>query len=165
MILLTLFLALGTLGYVTPPAFDRGVWWHCLLEWNILLLQDDEWYEQATDVRSQLKFFEQLERLEKQRKDEQEREILLKAAKVFFTLLTNWQSSNSSVILCHPFHKCFFLSCKKKMQLLWPHSFSSWSHATSRPAWLECSWVCKIQLRTGWVLGNRAERGWRLWNK
>lgn len=44
--------------------------------------QDDEWYEQATDVRSQLKFFEQLERLEKQRKDEQEREILLKAAKV-----------------------------------------------------------------------------------
>ncbi|KAM7146819.1 transcription initiation factor TFIID subunit 4-like isoform 5-T5 [Macrochelys suwanniensis] len=43
--------------------------------------KDDEWYEQATDVRSQLKFFEQLERLEKQRKDEQEREILLKAAK------------------------------------------------------------------------------------
>ncbi|RMC08950.1 hypothetical protein DUI87_13945 [Hirundo rustica rustica] len=44
--------------------------------------KDDEWYEQATDVRSQLKFFEQLERLEKQRKDEQEREILLKAAKM-----------------------------------------------------------------------------------
>nr|XP_026652504.1 transcription initiation factor TFIID subunit 4 [Zonotrichia albicollis] len=43
--------------------------------------KDDEWYEQASDVRSQLKFFEQLERLEKQRKDEQEREILLKAAK------------------------------------------------------------------------------------
>ncbi|XP_065423269.1 transcription initiation factor TFIID subunit 4-like isoform X5 [Chrysemys picta bellii] len=43
--------------------------------------KDDEWYEQATDVRSQLKFFEQLEHLEKQRKDEQEREILLKAAK------------------------------------------------------------------------------------
>ncbi|NXU86920.1 TAF4 factor, partial [Xiphorhynchus elegans] len=43
--------------------------------------KDDEWYEQATDVRAQLKFFEQLERLEKQRKDEQEREILLKAAK------------------------------------------------------------------------------------
>ncbi|KAM4643236.1 transcription initiation factor TFIID subunit 4-like isoform 3-T4 [Amazona ochrocephala] len=43
--------------------------------------KDDGWYEQATDVRSQLKFFGQLERLEKQRKDEQEREILLKAAK------------------------------------------------------------------------------------
>ncbi|XP_029464221.1 transcription initiation factor TFIID subunit 4-like isoform X2 [Rhinatrema bivittatum] len=43
--------------------------------------KDDEWYEQATDVRSQFKFFEQLERLEKQRKDEEEREMLLKAAK------------------------------------------------------------------------------------
>ncbi|KAG7454067.1 hypothetical protein MATL_G00263940 [Megalops atlanticus] len=43
--------------------------------------KDGEWYEQSTDVRSQLKFFEQLERMEKQRKDEQEREILRKAAK------------------------------------------------------------------------------------
>ncbi|KAF5894951.1 transcription initiation factor TFIID subunit 4-like, partial [Clarias magur] len=43
--------------------------------------KDEEWYEQTSDVRSQLKFFEHLERLEKQRKDEQEREILLKAAK------------------------------------------------------------------------------------
>uniref|UniRef100_A0A147A428 Transcription initiation factor TFIID subunit n=1 Tax=Fundulus heteroclitus TaxID=8078 RepID=A0A147A428_FUNHE len=38
-------------------------------------------YEQTSDVRSQLRFFEALERMEKQRKDEQEREILLKAAK------------------------------------------------------------------------------------
>lgn len=38
-------------------------------------------------MRSQLKFFEQLERIEKQRKDEQEREILLKAAKVSPSLL------------------------------------------------------------------------------
>ncbi|KAE8295939.1 Transcription initiation factor TFIID subunit 4 [Larimichthys crocea] len=43
--------------------------------------KDEEHHEQTTDVRSQLRFFEQLERLEKQRKDEQEREILLKAAK------------------------------------------------------------------------------------
>lgn len=43
--------------------------------------KDEEYYEQTSDVRSQLRFFEQLERLEKQRKDEQEREILLKAAK------------------------------------------------------------------------------------
>ncbi|XP_067275218.1 transcription initiation factor TFIID subunit 4 isoform X2 [Pseudorasbora parva] len=43
--------------------------------------KEDEWYEQSTDVRSQLKFFEQLERMEKQRKDEREREILLRAAK------------------------------------------------------------------------------------
>ncbi|KAJ8398540.1 hypothetical protein AAFF_G00420680 [Aldrovandia affinis] len=45
------------------------------------MCKDDEWYEQSTDVRSQLRFFEQLERMEKQRKEEQEREILLKAAK------------------------------------------------------------------------------------
>nr|XP_020448933.1 transcription initiation factor TFIID subunit 4-like [Monopterus albus] len=38
-------------------------------------------YEQSSDVRTQLKFFEQLDQLEKQRKEEQEREILLKAAK------------------------------------------------------------------------------------
>uniref|UniRef100_A0A4W4DXM1 TAFH domain-containing protein n=1 Tax=Electrophorus electricus TaxID=8005 RepID=A0A4W4DXM1_ELEEL len=43
--------------------------------------KDEDWCEQTSDVRSQLKFFEQLERLEKQRKDEQEREILLRAAK------------------------------------------------------------------------------------
>lgn len=44
--------------------------------------QEDERYEQVGDVRTQLKFFEQLDQLEKQRKEEQEREILLKAAKV-----------------------------------------------------------------------------------
>ncbi|KAM7397205.1 hypothetical protein PAMP_020197 [Pampus punctatissimus] len=46
-----------------------------------LLEKDEEHHEQTTDVRSQLRFFEQLERMEKQRKDEQEREMLLKAAK------------------------------------------------------------------------------------
>ncbi|KAL0968605.1 hypothetical protein UPYG_G00269090 [Umbra pygmaea] len=43
--------------------------------------KDEEWYEPSTDVRAQLRFFEQLDRMEKQRKDEQEREVLLKAAK------------------------------------------------------------------------------------
>ncbi|XP_023140731.1 transcription initiation factor TFIID subunit 4-like isoform X2 [Amphiprion ocellaris] len=43
--------------------------------------KDEELHEQTSDVRSQLRFFEQLERMEKQRKDEQEREMLLKAAK------------------------------------------------------------------------------------
>ncbi|KAL1007415.1 hypothetical protein UPYG_G00086500 [Umbra pygmaea] len=43
--------------------------------------KDEACYEQTADVRSQLKFFEQLERIEKQKKDEQERELLLKAAK------------------------------------------------------------------------------------
>lgn len=44
--------------------------------------QEDERYEQVSDARAQLKFFEQLDQMEKQRKEEQEREILLKAAKV-----------------------------------------------------------------------------------
>ncbi|XP_069384500.1 transcription initiation factor TFIID subunit 4-like isoform X1 [Paralichthys olivaceus] len=43
--------------------------------------KDEDHHEQSSDVRSQLRFFEQLERMEKQRKDEQEREMLLKAAK------------------------------------------------------------------------------------
>ncbi|KAM9296005.1 transcription initiation factor TFIID subunit 4 [Gastrophryne carolinensis] len=43
--------------------------------------KEDERYEQSSDVRTQLKFFEQLDQLEKQRKDEQEREILMRAAK------------------------------------------------------------------------------------
>lgn len=47
---------------------------------NISLKEDDK-YEQTSDVRAQLKFFEQLDQLEKQRKEEQEREILMKAAK------------------------------------------------------------------------------------
>lgn len=44
--------------------------------------QEDGRHEQASDVRAQLRFFEQLDQLERQRKEEQEREILLKAAKV-----------------------------------------------------------------------------------
>ncbi|XP_062897271.1 transcription initiation factor TFIID subunit 4-like [Mobula hypostoma] len=47
---------------------------------NITYKEDDR-YEQLSDVRSQLKFFEQLDQIEKQRKDEQEREILMRAAK------------------------------------------------------------------------------------
>ncbi|XP_068603966.1 transcription initiation factor TFIID subunit 4 [Brachionichthys hirsutus] len=43
--------------------------------------KEDEQYELISDVRAQLKFFEQLDQAEKQRKEEMEREILLKAAK------------------------------------------------------------------------------------
>uniref|UniRef100_A0A671TJS3 TATA-box binding protein associated factor 4 n=1 Tax=Sparus aurata TaxID=8175 RepID=A0A671TJS3_SPAAU len=43
--------------------------------------KEDNKYEQSSDVRAQLKFFEQLDQLEKQRKEDEEREILLKAAK------------------------------------------------------------------------------------
>ncbi|KAJ8360837.1 hypothetical protein SKAU_G00173620 [Synaphobranchus kaupii] len=43
--------------------------------------KEDSRHEQVSDVRSQLKFFEQLDQMEKQRKEELEREILMKAAK------------------------------------------------------------------------------------
>ncbi|KAJ3585828.1 hypothetical protein NHX12_012236 [Muraenolepis orangiensis] len=43
--------------------------------------KEDERFEQVSDVRTQLKFFEQLDQMEKQRKEGQEREILMKAAK------------------------------------------------------------------------------------
>ncbi|XP_028850525.1 transcription initiation factor TFIID subunit 4-like isoform X2 [Denticeps clupeoides] len=46
-----------------------------------LSYKEDERYDQASDVRTQLKFFEQLDQAEKQRKEEQEREMLMKAAK------------------------------------------------------------------------------------
>ncbi|XP_068996730.1 transcription initiation factor TFIID subunit 4-like [Embiotoca jacksoni] len=46
-----------------------------------MTFKEDERYERASDVRTQLKFFEQLDQMEKQRKEGQEREILLKAAK------------------------------------------------------------------------------------
>lgn len=52
--------------------------------------QEDERYEQVNDVRTQLKFFEQLDQMEKQRKEEQEREILLKAAKVTIHEMDTW---------------------------------------------------------------------------
>ncbi|XP_068118167.1 transcription initiation factor TFIID subunit 4 [Hyperolius riggenbachi] len=43
--------------------------------------KEDDRYDLTSDVRTQLKFFEQLDQIEKQRKDEQEREILMRAAK------------------------------------------------------------------------------------
>ncbi|KAJ7999014.1 hypothetical protein DPEC_G00210990 [Dallia pectoralis] len=43
--------------------------------------KEDSRHEQTSDVRAQLKFFEQLDQMEKQKKEEQQREILMKAAK------------------------------------------------------------------------------------
>ena len=45
-------------------------------------LQTDKKYEVVKDQRSQLKFLEELDQLEKKRQDEVEREVLLRAAKV-----------------------------------------------------------------------------------
>ncbi|XP_010894970.2 transcription initiation factor TFIID subunit 4 [Esox lucius] len=47
---------------------------------NITFKEEDK-HDQTSDVRAQLKFFEQLDQMERQRKEEQEREILMKAAK------------------------------------------------------------------------------------
>ncbi|KAF1386273.1 hypothetical protein PFLUV_G00092810 [Perca fluviatilis] len=81
--------ALPAPGCCTLPILDTGLL--CLpvseVLTSILLpilvpgFLDEEHHEPSSDVRSQLRFFEQLERMEKQRKDDQEREILLKAAK------------------------------------------------------------------------------------
>ncbi|KAK6321579.1 hypothetical protein J4Q44_G00085550 [Coregonus suidteri] len=43
--------------------------------------KEDSWYEQTSDMRAQLKFFEQMDQMEKQRKEEQQREIPMKTAK------------------------------------------------------------------------------------
>ncbi|XP_048452193.1 transcription initiation factor TFIID subunit 4-like [Rhincodon typus] len=48
---------------------------------RMMTYKDDDRYSLLNDTRSQLKFFEQLDRLEKQRKDEDEREALLRLAK------------------------------------------------------------------------------------
>ena len=44
-------------------------------------LQADDRYEISQDVKGQLRFLEELDKLERKRHDEQEREILIKAAK------------------------------------------------------------------------------------
>lgn len=69
-------------------AAGGGAWPRLQAQRGCVLPQDDDRYEQASDVRAQLKFFEQLDQIEKQRKDEQEREILMRAAKASVRRLT-----------------------------------------------------------------------------
>lgn len=49
--------------------------------------QGSDRYIVSSDTRAQLRFLEKLDHLEKQRKDEEEREMLLRAAKVRTSLL------------------------------------------------------------------------------
>ena len=44
--------------------------------------QEDLWHAKVGDVRSQLRFLEEVESLKKKRKDEEERERLLRLARV-----------------------------------------------------------------------------------
>lgn len=44
--------------------------------------QEDLWHTKVSDVRSQLRFLEEVESLKKKRKDEEERERLLRLARV-----------------------------------------------------------------------------------
>lgn len=55
--------------------------------------QGNDSYIISSDTRAQLRFLEKLDHLEKQRKDEEEREMLLRAAKVR-TLLLAFQGSS-----------------------------------------------------------------------
>lgn len=59
-------------------------------------LQADPWHVQVSDVRSQLRFLEEIERLKKRRKDEEERETLLRLARVSFSAVDQnnlWRTS------------------------------------------------------------------------
>lgn len=55
--------------------------------------QGSDRYIVSSDTRAQLRFLEKLDHLEKQRKDEEEREMLLRAAKVRTSLLVLQGSS------------------------------------------------------------------------
>lgn len=76
---------------------------------HICVAQEDARFEQVTDVRAQLKFFEQLDQREKQKKEEQEREILMKAAKVKHThsflqeqqMCISWRHTSSLFIFVY----------------------------------------------------------------
>lgn len=48
----------------------------------LLWQQEDDWHAKVSDVRPQLRFIEEIEILRKKRKDEEERERLLRLARV-----------------------------------------------------------------------------------
>lgn len=54
------------------------------------ILQCDPRFEVTSDTKAQIKFLDELDKLEKKRHDDQEKEILLKAAKVVFSHQQNF---------------------------------------------------------------------------
>ena len=48
-------------------------------------LQDDPMYEVGLDIKSQLRVFEQIDEVERKKRDARERDILMRAAKVSVT--------------------------------------------------------------------------------
>lgn len=48
----------------------------------VLCFKTNDSYEMTNDVKSQIRFIEELDKIEKKKKDEAEREKLMKAAKV-----------------------------------------------------------------------------------
>lgn len=125
--------------------------------------QDDECYEQSADVRSQLRFFEQLERIEKQRKDEQEREILLKAAKVSYCHLiiplcvcvclreSCYLSMQQCVLVYWCVYMCACCSCTgpDRWIRVW-HQWMKWPPSVLPGSWPQASSVLAFPPWTQW---------------
>uniref|UniRef100_A0A4W3GWD0 Transcription initiation factor TFIID subunit 4-like n=1 Tax=Callorhinchus milii TaxID=7868 RepID=A0A4W3GWD0_CALMI len=73
---------LNTISHATQERLSNLVKkLNTIAQHRMVSYKDDVQYSVSSDARTQLKFFEQLERLEKQRKDEVERETLLRLAK------------------------------------------------------------------------------------
>lgn len=79
----------------------------------------NEKFEPSSDVKSQLKFIEELDKIEKKRHEEQEWEKIMKAAKVMLMII--WLISNfillfthtlelNNIWLCHDLCSCAFQS-------------------------------------------------------
>ena len=71
-----------------------------------LSAQDDPTYQTSSDVKSQLRVFEQIDEIERRKREAREREVLIRAAKVrlywsYFTLCA--AKRKIQMILCETF--------------------------------------------------------------